>query len=109
MNNKTLTELILEAQSTLDAIALHRDSVALKSLENWDDPAIFLGDARLGLIDLHHEHFVSLLSHLNTELTTVSPCRPYDGLWVWCNLDNEGNRWHFLEWGCKCDLSLEAS
>lgn len=53
---KSLTELIAEAQSTLDKIAGHSDFVALLETELWDDPAITLSDARQALDDLRKAH-----------------------------------------------------
>ncbi len=53
---KILTELILEAQSTLDKIAGHDDFAQLLELGLWDDPAISLSDARQALEDLQKKN-----------------------------------------------------
>lgn len=105
---KTLDKLIIEAESILNKIAGHDDFVKLLNEGRWDDPAITLSDARQALEDLR-KAYVNGFDYLNTEHTQVSPTMRVKGLWVWCSLNGEDSeRWHFLNWGCRCDLSHDV-
>ena len=53
---QTLSELIAEAQVTLDKIAGHDSFIKILEDGIWDDPAITLSDARQALDDLQKAH-----------------------------------------------------